>query len=101
MGGATKVALVVFVILTVAALLGVKVFHLFGVSLDAFMVAGGCVLAWLGFAMLRGLPPGPPPAAANPSLAAEFKTNFTVFQYPMPGESFEISMPISSKRGSS
>ena len=48
MGSATKVALAVFVILTVAALLGVKVFHLFGVSLDAFMVAGGGVLAWPG-----------------------------------------------------
>jgi multiple antibiotic resistance protein len=72
MGSATKVALVVFVILTVAALLGVKVLYLFGVSLDAFMVAGGGVLAWLGFAMLRGLPPGSPSAAvtpgANPSL---------------------------------
>jgi multiple antibiotic resistance protein len=45
---------------------GVKVLHLFGVSLDAFMVAGGGVLAWLGFAMLRGLPPGSPPAAATP-----------------------------------
>ena len=56
MGSATKVALVVFVILTVAALVGVKVLHLFGVSLDAFMVAGGGVLAWLGFSMLRGLP---------------------------------------------
>ena len=41
LGSATKVALVVFVILTVAALVGVKVLHLFGVSLDAFMVAGG------------------------------------------------------------
>jgi MarC family integral membrane protein len=50
----------------------VKVLNLFGVSLDAFMVAGGGVLAWLGFAMLRGLPPGSAPAAAvphaNPSL---------------------------------
>ena len=45
--------------ISVAALLGVKVLHLFGVSLDAFMVAGGGLLAWLGFAMLRGLPPGP------------------------------------------
>jgi multiple antibiotic resistance protein len=67
LASATKVALAVFVILTVAALVGVKVLHLFGVSLDAFMVAGGGVLAWLGFAMLRGLPPGPTPAA-NPSL---------------------------------
>jgi small neutral amino acid transporter SnatA (MarC family) len=31
------------------------VLHLFGVSLDAFMVAGGGALAWLGFSMLRGL----------------------------------------------
>jgi multiple antibiotic resistance protein len=71
LGSATKVALAVFVILTVAALVGVKVLHLFGVSLDAFMVTGGGVLAWLGFSMLRGLPPGPPAAAkpdANPSL---------------------------------
>jgi len=39
------VALAVFVILTVAGLVGAKVLHLFGVSLDAFMVAGGGVLA--------------------------------------------------------
>jgi multiple antibiotic resistance protein len=71
LGSATKAALAVFVILTVAALVGVNVLHLFGVSLDAFMVAGGGVLAWLGFSMLRGLPPGPSAAAtpdANPSL---------------------------------
>ena len=71
LGSATKAALAVFVILTVAALVGAKVLHLFGVSLDAFMVAGGGVLAWLGFSMLRGLPPGPPAAVtpdANPSL---------------------------------
>ena len=71
LGSATKVALVVFVILTVAALVGVKVLHLFGVSLDAFMVAGGGVLAWLGFAMLRGLPPGSPPAASKESSLSE------------------------------
>jgi multiple antibiotic resistance protein len=71
MGSAVKVALAVFVILTLAALVGVQVLDLFGVSLDAFMVAGGGVLAWLGFSMLRGLPPGPPVAAtpdATPSL---------------------------------
>ena len=65
MGSAAKVALAVFVILTAATLVGVKVLHLFGVSLDAFMVAGGGLLAWLGFSMLRGLPPGPP-AATTP-----------------------------------
>jgi multiple antibiotic resistance protein len=65
MGSAAKVALAVFVILTLAALVGVNMLHLFGVSLDAFMVAGGGVLAWLGFSMLRGLPPRKS-AAATP-----------------------------------
>ena len=51
-------ALAVFVILTVAGLVGAKVLHLFGVSLDAFMVAGGGVLAWLGFSMLQRPPAG-------------------------------------------
>ena len=41
LGSATKVALAVFVILTVAALMGVKVLHLFRVSLDVFMEAAG------------------------------------------------------------
>jgi hypothetical protein len=53
MRSAAKVALAVFVILTVAALVGVKVLHLFGLSLDAFMVAGGGALAWQGFSMVR------------------------------------------------
>jgi len=42
------------IILTVAALIGTQLLHLFGVSLDAFMVAGGGVLAWMGFSMLSG-----------------------------------------------
>jgi len=33
---------------------GTKVLSLFGVSLEAFMVAGGGVLAWMGFSMLSG-----------------------------------------------
>ena len=44
-------------ILALAALLGVKVLSLFGVSLDAFQVAGGGVLAWMGFSMLKGIHP--------------------------------------------
>jgi multiple antibiotic resistance protein len=31
-----------------------RVLKIFGVSLDAFSVAGGGVLAWIGFSMLRG-----------------------------------------------
>ncbi|MFZ0852783.1 MAG: MarC family protein [Hyphomicrobiaceae bacterium] len=51
---ATKVALAVVIILTIAALIGTQLLRLFGVSLDAFMVAGGGVLAWMGFSMLSG-----------------------------------------------
>ena len=50
---ATKAALAVLVILVVAALVGARVLQVFGVSLDAFSVAGGGVLAWIGFTMLR------------------------------------------------
>ena len=46
---ATKVALAIVIILAAAALVGTQLLHLFGVSLDAFMVAGGGVLAWMGF----------------------------------------------------
>jgi MarC family integral membrane protein len=49
---ATRAVLATTVILTVSALIGTQLLHLFGVSLDAFMVAGGGVLAWMGFSML-------------------------------------------------
>ena len=51
---ATKAVLATMVILAVSALVGTQLLHLFGVSLDAFMVAGGGVLAWMGFSMLKG-----------------------------------------------
>lgn len=51
---ATKAALTILVILMASALVGTRLLHMFGVSLDAFMVAGGGVLAWMGFAMLSG-----------------------------------------------
>jgi multiple antibiotic resistance protein len=54
---ATKAALAVLVILLVAALAGARVLHIFGVSLDAFSIAGGGVLTWIGFSMLRGNSP--------------------------------------------
>src|SRR5215813_9571352 len=53
-GDATKAPLAVLVILVIAALVGARVLQVFGVSLDAFSVAGGGVLAWIGFSMLRG-----------------------------------------------
>ena len=60
---ATKTALAVLVILLVAALAGAKVLQIFGVSLDAFSIAGGGVLTWIGFSMLSGNSP----QARNPS----------------------------------
>jgi multiple antibiotic resistance protein len=54
MADASKAALAILLILVLAALAGEKLLDLFGISLDAFMVAGGAVLSWIGFAMLRG-----------------------------------------------
>lgn len=49
---ATMASLTVLVILILAALVGTRILHLFSVSLDAFSVAGGGVLSWIGFSML-------------------------------------------------
>ena len=46
---ATKAALAILVILGLVALAGARVLKLFGISLDAFSVAGGAVLLWMGF----------------------------------------------------
>ncbi len=54
MTDAARAAGAILIILTVAALLGMRLLDVFGVSLDAFMVAGGGVLAWMGFSMLSG-----------------------------------------------
>ena len=51
---ATMAALAVLMILVLAALCGTRILDLFGVSLDAFSVAGGGVLSWIGFSMLSG-----------------------------------------------
>jgi multiple antibiotic resistance protein len=51
---ATKVALAVLLILMLAALTGARVLQIFGISLQAFSVAGGGVLVWIGSSMLRG-----------------------------------------------
>jgi multiple antibiotic resistance protein len=62
---ATKVALAIVIILAAAALVGTQLLHLFGVSLDAFMVAGGGVLAWMGFSMLSGQASSSSPSAPS------------------------------------
>jgi len=51
---AAKAAAAIFVILELAALVGVRVLKLFGISLDVFSIAGGGVLVWMGFSMLKG-----------------------------------------------
>ena len=51
---AAKAVLTIATVLLIAAFLGAQVLHIFGVSLDVFAVAGGIVLAWIGFSMLRG-----------------------------------------------
>ena len=72
MADATNVSLAVLVILALAALVGTHLLDLFNVSLDAFMVAGGGVLAWMGFSMLSGKGSSPPqpgmPANSSASL---------------------------------
>src|SRR4030095_16807555 len=61
MTDAAKAGAAIWVILTIAALLGMQVLvmqglGLFSVSLDAFMVAGVGVLAGMGFSMHSGQP---------------------------------------------
>ena len=51
LAAATKAVLAVAVILIVAALFGAKLLALFGVSLNAFAVAGGGILVWIGIGM--------------------------------------------------
>ena len=68
---ATNAALAVLVIQVVAALLGARLLQVFGVSLEAFSIAGGGVLIWIGFSMLRG---GSPQAQDAPKDHADRET---------------------------
>ena len=71
---AIKAALAVLVILIVAALVGTRVLQIFGVSLDAFAVAGGGVLSWIGFTMMRA---GSAPAQEPAKEGADEKRSIT------------------------
>jgi len=51
---ATRVTLIVLAILCFAAVGGMRLLKAFGISLDVFQAAGGIVLVWMGFLMLRG-----------------------------------------------
>ena len=51
---AARAAIVVLIILAGSALVGEAVLKLFGISLDAFRIAGGVIVATMGFGMLNG-----------------------------------------------
>src|SRR5215475_5102749 len=76
---AMKVAATVLLNHVVAALIGVRLLELFGVSLDAFMVAGGGVLAWMGFSMLSGQASSSPASSDTPSAAGRSLTPLILF----------------------
>jgi multiple antibiotic resistance protein len=67
MADATKAVLAITAILCLAALGGSQLLHVFGISLSAFQVAGGLVLVWMGFTMLRGNASPTSSSEANPS----------------------------------
>lgn len=49
-----RTVIVVAAILVVSALVGQPLLHMFGISLDAFRVVGGVIVAYLGLLMLAG-----------------------------------------------
>lgn len=56
---AVKAIAAVFLILALSAFFGISVLNAFGISLSAFSVAGGLILAWMGFGMLSKKPAKP------------------------------------------
>ena len=51
---AIGVALSILIILVGSALIGLKVLSIFNISIDAFQIVGGMIIAFMGFDMLRG-----------------------------------------------
>jgi multiple antibiotic resistance protein len=51
---AIRVALSILIILVGSALIGLKVLTIFNISIDAFQIVGGMIIAYMGFDMLRG-----------------------------------------------
>jgi multiple antibiotic resistance protein len=69
---AFKALLIAFVIVLVFCLFGRMLFELFGITLPAFRIAGGALVALVGFQMLHGAPsrvhhPGDDASAADDS----------------------------------
>jgi multiple antibiotic resistance protein len=50
---ASMAALSILAILVASALFGVRVLDVFGISLDVFSIAGGGILIWMGFSLIR------------------------------------------------
>lgn len=50
---ASMASISILLILCAAALFGIHVLDAFGISLDVFSMAGGAVLVWMGFSLLR------------------------------------------------
>lgn len=68
---ASKAAFSILIILAAAALIGVRVLDVFGISLDVFSMAGGGVLVWMGFSLMR--------AASTPAAQIGSLTSLVVF----------------------
>ncbi len=51
---AAKALVIAFLVTAVFCLLGKMIFHLFGITLPAFRIAGGVLVAMIGFQMLHG-----------------------------------------------
>jgi multiple antibiotic resistance protein len=51
---AAKALVIAFLVTAVFCLLGKMIFHLFGITLPAFRIAGGVLVAMIGFEMLHG-----------------------------------------------
>jgi multiple antibiotic resistance protein len=71
---ATKAMVITGVVLLTAAFAGSPILKLFGISLDAFSVAGGIVLMFIGFSMLRGTSAPSTPGAGEAGAAAGLGT---------------------------
>src|SRR5215813_13740271 len=48
---AVKVTLSILIILVASALIGLKVLSIFNISIDAFRIVGGTIIAYMGFGM--------------------------------------------------
>lgn len=79
LSAATKAAVTVFIILVLAALFGASFLQAFGVSLDAFSVAGGGVLVWLGLGMMKSSQHHASPDPAAPADSQSMLTPLIMF----------------------